>query len=99
MAKTKIPIRSCVVCGQRFPKRNLIRIVRTLTGTVEVDPTGKKAGRGAYLCDTAECWQQALSKGRVDRSLGFQLSDQDRDALSGYYTEQLELMTSVGDVP
>lgn len=99
MAKTNIPIRSCVVCGQRFAKRDLTRIVRTLTRTVEVDPTGKKPGRGAYLCDTVECWQQALSKGRVDRSLGFQLSERDKDALSAYYREQLELITSVGDVP
>ena len=92
-----VPLRSCAACGQRLPKRELIRIVRTIEGRVEVDPTGKKAGRGTYLCPREECWEQGLRKGRLDHVLRYPLPEQDKGALSVYYQKQLK-PTSVGDV-
>ena len=89
-------MRSCAGCGERFPKRDLVRIVRTLDGTVEVDPTGKRAGRGTYLCAREECWQQSLKKSRLDYALRSSLLERDREALSAYYLEQFK-PTSIGD--
>ena len=92
-----IPLRRCVACGQRLAKRELLRIVRTPEGGVEVDSTGKKAGRGAYLCAKEECWSQGLRKGRLDHALRSPLREQDRDYLASYYHHQLE-PTGTGDV-
>jgi len=85
-----IPVRSCTACGQRLPKRELIRIVRTLEGNVEVDLTGKKPGRGAYLCPREECWKQGLRKSRLDHVLRSPLTEQDKQALLGYYQMYVE---------
>ena len=60
-----VPQRTCVGCREILPKRTLIRLVRTPEG-VQVDPTGKSAGRGAYLHDRRECWERAL-KGALRR--------------------------------
>jgi len=61
-----------------------VRIVRTPQGTVEVDPTGKKAGRGAYLCKAQQCWQLALKKERLDHALKAKLTPQDKETLLDY---------------
>ncbi len=79
-----VPLRSCVVCRGKFPKRELTRVVRTPMGAVEVDPSGKKSGRGAYLCSTITCWEQALSRKRLDYSLRGRISESDRKQLLGY---------------
>jgi len=55
-----IPQRTCIVCRQKFDKRRLTRIVRTPDEGVVVDSTGKRNGRGAYLCDRVICWEKAL---------------------------------------
>ena len=60
-----------------------MRIVRTAQG-VEVDSTGKKPGRGAYLCHQADCWQEALRKNRLDAALKTKLSADDRLRLNQY---------------
>jgi predicted RNA-binding protein YlxR (DUF448 family) len=60
----KTPQRTCVGCRAVRPKNELIRIVRTPDGVVEVDPTGKKSGRGAYICPGATCLDRAM-KGNV----------------------------------
>jgi uncharacterized protein len=56
-----VPQRTCVVCRETGAKRTLTRIVRTGEGAIEVDPSGRKNGRGAYLCDRQACWDRALS--------------------------------------
>ena len=66
------------------PKRDLIRLVRSLQGEVSVDLTGKKPGRGAYLCAAAECWAVGLKKGALERALKVTISDGDRAALAAY---------------
>jgi predicted RNA-binding protein YlxR (DUF448 family) len=61
-----------------------VRIVRTPQGTVEIDPTGKKSGRGAYLCKAQQCWQLVLKKGRLDNALKAKLTPQEKEALLEY---------------
>jgi len=79
-----IPQRTCVACRRTTAKRELVRIVRTPQGTVEIDPTGKKSGRGAYLCKAQQCWQLVLKKGRLDNALKAKLTPQEKEALLEY---------------
>ncbi|OGO04085.1 MAG: hypothetical protein A2Y91_06900 [Chloroflexi bacterium RBG_13_54_8] len=64
-----IPWRSCVACREGKPKHELIRLVCAADGRVEVDFSGKKAGRGAYLCYSSECWEKGLKKNRLEHAL------------------------------
>ena len=64
-----VPLRSCIACRAKLPKRELIRIVRTPEGTLEIDPKGKRAGRGAYLCRKRQCCETALQPGRLSQAL------------------------------
>lgn len=65
----KMPQRTCVGCGKVTDKRSLVRIVRTPEGDVAVDPTGKRSGRGAYVCATRECLQRAVRSGKLSKAL------------------------------
>jgi predicted RNA-binding protein YlxR (DUF448 family) len=85
------PQRTCVGCGSAAAKRELVRLVRTSSGTVELDLTGKRPARGAYLCHTLECWERALKKGRLESALRTRLSADDREALLRYGVEQVAL--------
>ena len=64
-----VPLRSCIACRAKLPKRELIRVVRTPEGTLEMDPKGKRAGRGAYLCRQRQCCEKALQPGRLSQAL------------------------------
>lgn len=77
-----IPQRTCVGCRTVLPKRQMLRLVRTTEG-IQVDPTGKLAGRGAYLHDRRECWERAL-KGALAHALKVELSAADRERLEGF---------------
>jgi uncharacterized protein len=79
-----VPQRTCVACRSTSAKRTLIRLVRTPEGRVEVDPTGKKAGRGAYLCSQVECWNLALNKNRLNTALMTAVSAEDSGNLRAY---------------
>ena len=79
-----VPQRTCIVCRQVRPKRELIRVVRTPAGHIELDPTGKKSGRGAYLCARRSCWEPALHQGRLERQFEMAIPDEDRPALEAY---------------
>ena len=60
MMKTKkIPMRMCLGCGEMKPKRELIRVVKSKEGDISLDLTGKKSGRGAYICKSVECFEKA----------------------------------------
>jgi len=76
-----IPQRTCVACRKVKAKRELIRVVRAYDGNVEVDTSGKKAGRGAYLCRTPECWQAGVKGGRLEYALRTSLSQDSRQQL------------------
>lgn len=65
----KIPMRRCVACHQMKDKRELIRVVRSPEGEIFIDPTGKKNGRGAYLCRNSDC----IAKARKAKSLSREL--------------------------
>jgi predicted RNA-binding protein YlxR (DUF448 family) len=80
------PIRTCIACRTTSDKRELIRVVRTPPGSVEVDLTGKKPGRGAYLCPRSECWTQALKKGRLESALKTALRPDDKLLLTQFAT-------------
>ena len=77
-----IPLRSCIACREKLPKRELIRIVRTPEGTFEVDPEGKRAGRGAYLCRKRQCSETALTPGRLSQALKAKVTASEAEALS-----------------
>lgn len=79
-----VPVRTCIVCRQERSKRDLIRIVRTPDETVRIDPTGKLAGRGAYLCRARSCWEQALQGQRLGAALKASLSAADLAELQTY---------------
>ncbi len=69
MQPRKIPVRRCCGCGEGKPKKELVRIVRPPEGEVSLDLTGKKAGRGAYLCRDAACLAKARKKKSLERAL------------------------------
>ncbi|MGB2694222.1 MAG: YlxR family protein [Dehalococcoidia bacterium] len=79
-----IPQRTCVACRTTSGKREFVRLVRTPEGTVEADPTGKRNGRGAYICAQRSCWDEALKKDRLARALRTTISAQDRAELERY---------------
>ena len=65
----KIPERRCLGCGESFPKKELLRIVRMAEGGVELDFTGKKSGRGAYTCKKLSCFKKARKAKRFENNL------------------------------
>lgn len=79
-----VPQRTCIACRKAGGKRGLVRLVRTAEGTVEVDLTGKKAGRGAYLHPVRSCWEIGLKGSRIEQALRTKLAQADRLALQEY---------------
>lgn len=72
----KIPERKCTGCQGRFPKNSLIRVLRTPEGEILLDATGKKSGRGAYICKNASCLKKARKARRLEASLECQIPDE-----------------------
>jgi predicted RNA-binding protein YlxR (DUF448 family) len=79
-----VPLRTCIACRETKPKRELLRIVRTPEGHVLVDATGKKSGRGAYLCARLSCWETAIKKKRFEQEFELTLSDEDRAGVDAF---------------
>jgi uncharacterized protein len=79
-----IPLRTCISCRETKPKRELLRIVHTPDGHVLIDATGKKSGRGAYLCARRSCWENAMKRQRLEQEFEATISDEDRAALDDY---------------
>ncbi len=79
-----IPLRTCVVCRQTKEKRQLVRLVRDNNGSVQIDTEGKKPGRGAYLCRTTDCWNSALTGGRLEHALRTSVTGENRRQLTEY---------------
>lgn len=70
MQHKKIPLRKCTGCGEMKPKRELVRIVKTPEDEIVLDLTGRKNGRGAYICPDAECLKKARKSKRIEKSFG-----------------------------
>jgi len=77
----KIPLRTCVGCKEVKPKKELIRVVREPNGNVCLDFTGKKSGRGAYICRSASCLKKAVKSKRLERNLAVEIPDEIYKAL------------------
>ena len=92
MQQKKIPMRKCMGCSQMFSKKELVRVVKTKTGegeedyTVSLDLTGKKNGRGAYVCKNVDCLKKARKAKRFERNLECQIPEEVYDRM----TEEME---------
>ena len=80
-SRKHVPQRTCVICRTRDAKRQLTRIVRTPEGRIELDPTGKLNGRGAYVCDTPGCWERAAETNALGAALRIVMTDDARALL------------------
>ncbi len=80
MAK-KIPMRQCIGCSEMKPKKELLRILRTEEEGIVLDTTGRKNGRGAYICPNAECLQKARKTKGIERSFKMAVSEEIYDNL------------------
>jgi predicted RNA-binding protein YlxR (DUF448 family) len=72
-----VPLRTCIACQGKRPKRELVRVVRTPEGFIEIDAKGKRPGRGAYLCLDLGCWDAALEQRKLGRALKCRVSAED----------------------
>jgi len=88
------PTRTCIGCGEARDKRDLVRLVRTTEGSVEVDPSGKANGRGAYVCDSESCFEDAITRKRVSSALKTKVKDDDVDQLKKDFLETLSMRDS-----
>ncbi len=77
----KVPERRCVGCQGTFPKRDLLRVLRSPEGVISIDFTGKKSGRGAYLCKNEACFKKARKSGIIRRALECEISEEIYDEL------------------
>lgn len=76
MQNRRIPMRRCVGCNETKPKKELIRVVRSPDGEISLDLTGKKPGRGAYVCRNAECLKKARKARRFEKAFSHAASDE-----------------------
>ena len=81
MPEKKYPVRMCTGCGMQKQKRDLIRVVKSPEGEISIDFTGKKSGRGAYLCNDPECLKKARKARRLERALSCQIPQEVYDRL------------------
>lgn len=72
----KIPMRQCMGCRERKPKKELVRVVRSPEGTVSVDLRGKAPGRGAYICPDPECLKKAIRSKALERNLEVEIPEE-----------------------
>ena len=77
----KIPQRQCLGCNEHKPKKELLRVVRSPEGEISLDFTGKKSGRGAYICHDVRCLKKARKSKRIERSLECQIPDEVYDLM------------------
>ena len=85
-----VPQRTCLACRKVKSKQELVRLVRVTDGRIEVDPGGKKTGRGAYLCGLPGCWEIGLKSGRLEHALKTTLTGPNREQLGEYAKGMLQ---------
>ena len=82
MPQRKVPMRKCNGCLEMKPKKELIRVVKSPEGDISIDLTGKKSGRGAYICNNQDCFEKAKKAKRFDRAFECHIPDEVYDALT-----------------
>ncbi len=90
MKPKKVPIRRCVGCGEGKPKKELIRVVRSSEGEISLDETGRKPGRGAYLCRSKACFERARKRRSLERAFLAAVPDEVVEKLAEGFGEQAE---------
>ncbi len=75
IAPRRVPLRKCTGCGEMKPKKELVRVVKSPEGDISLDLTGRKAGRGAYVCPTAACLAAARKARRLERAFACAIPD------------------------
>jgi predicted RNA-binding protein YlxR (DUF448 family) len=82
MAEKKIPMRKCLGCNEMKPKKELIRAVKSPEGEISLDLTGKKSGRGAYICPDRSCFDKARKGRRLEKALETKIPEEVYDAMA-----------------
>ncbi len=77
----RVPLRMCTGCGEMKPKRELVRVVKSAEGEISLDLTGRKAGRGAYVCKNPDCLKKARKTKRIERAFSSAIPDEVYDRL------------------
>ena len=90
MKPKKIPMRMCLGCGEMKPKKELIRVVKSPEGEISLDFTGKKSGRGAYICRSGECLEKARKGRRLEKSFSCKIDESVYEVMAGELAEQTE---------
>lgn len=88
MQQRKIPMRQCLGCRTMFPKRELIRVVRSPEGELSLDFKGKAPGRGAYLCPNPECLKKARKARAIERAFSMSVPEEVYEALEARMEEE-----------
>ena len=81
MKKRKIPMRRCIGCMEHFPKKDLCRIVNTKENEIFFDSTGKKNGRGTYICKSIDCLNKAIKSKALSRALETEIPEEVLEAI------------------
>ena len=81
MKEKKVPMRMCVGCREMKPKKELLRVVKSPEGDVSIDTTGRKPGRGAYVCFSADCMKRAIKQKQLERAFECALGEETHAAL------------------
>ena len=84
----KVPLRMCIACRQMQEKKNLVRIVKNKDNEVFIDSTFKANGRGAYICDCAECLEKVIKSKRLEKVLESQISEEVYNNLRGVIVDK-----------
>lgn len=79
----KIPLRTCMGCNEKKPKKEFVRIVKNKEGEIFIDRTGKADGRGAYICDSVECLEKLIKSKRLEKVFESKISDEVYSNLRG----------------
>lgn len=85
-----MPQRTCIACRQVKDKGELMRVVRTPEGTIEIDSTGKKKGRGAYICRDLACWEKARKGKQLEHALRGEVTGEEREELTSQARDLLK---------
>ena len=88
MLLKKKPARRCMACNEQKEKNELLRIVRTPEGNVEIDLTGKKNGRGAYICKSEECLKKIVKSKKLERIFEKEISQEFYDSIRGVIVDK-----------